>query len=58
MMASDNRAFSIVEDKQGFIELIALLEPNYLTPSRTYFTQDALPNLYSKVRGVIAEEFD
>ncbi len=57
MMASDNQPFSIVED-QGFIELIAHLEPHYFIPSRKYFTQDALPKLYSKVRGVIAEELD
>ncbi len=57
MKASDNQPFSIVED-QGFIELIAHLEPHYLIPIRTYFTQDALPKLYSKVRGVIAEDLE
>ena len=57
MMASDNQPFSMVED-QGFIELIVHLEPHYLIPSRTYFTKDVLPKLYSKVKGVIAEELD
>ena len=57
MMVSDNQPFSIVED-QGFIELIAHLEPHYLIPSRKYFTQDALPKLYSEVRGMIANELD
>ena len=57
MIASDNQPFSIVED-QGFIEFIAHLQPHYLIPSRKYFTQDALPKLYSKIRGAIAEELD
>ena len=41
-MASDNQPFSVAED-QGFIELIANLEPHFLIPGRKYFTQDALP---------------
>ena len=55
MMASDNQPFSIVED-QGFIELIAHLEPHYLIPSRRYFTQDAPSKfvLQGTPRGVIA----
>eukprot|EP00795_Rhopilema_esculentum_P002842 gene2842-1076_t len=51
MMVSDNQPFSIVVD-QGFIELIAHLEPHYLIPSRKYFTQDALPKLYSETCGL------
>ena len=35
-MAIDNQLFSICED-QGFIELIAHLQPKYIIPSRRFF---------------------
>ena len=38
MIVLDIEPFSKVED-QGFIELIAHLEPRYLIPGRTFFTQ-------------------
>ena len=57
MIAADNQPFSIVED-QGFIELMAHLEPRYLIPSRKYFTQEALPKFYTNVRSSIAEEIN
>ena len=57
MIAFDSQPFSIIDD-QGFIDLVAHLAPHYLVPSRKYFTQDALPKLYSKKRGTIAEELD
>jgi len=57
MIAADNQPFSIVED-QGFIELMAHLEPRYLIPSRKYFTQEALPKFYTNGRSSIAEEIN
>ena len=36
MIAIDNKPFSITND-QGFIDLLAALEPSYLYPSTKYF---------------------
>ena len=56
MIVTDNQPFSIIED-ESFIEVVAL-QQHYLIPNKKYFTQDALPELYSEIRGAIAEELD
>ncbi|KAL1278883.1 hypothetical protein QQF64_025556 [Cirrhinus molitorella] len=48
MIALDNQPFSVVED-EGFRRLINYLEPRYALPSRRYFSDVALPELYSVV---------
>ena len=53
-MALDNQPFSVVED-QGFIELVAQLEPHYLIPSRTYFSETKLPGVYNELRATVNE---
>ena len=54
-MALDNQPFSVVED-QGFIELVAQLEPCYLIPSRTYFSETMLPEVYNELRATVMKE--
>lgn len=52
MIAINNQPFSIVED-QGFIELMAHIQPRYMRPSRRYFSDVMLPKTY-----VISFTFD
>ena len=54
-MALDNQPFSVVED-QGFIELVAQLEPRYLIPSRTYFSETMLPKVYNELKATVMKE--
>ena len=42
MIAMDNQPFSITND-QGFIDLLAALEPSYLIPNTKYFTGTMFP---------------
>ena len=44
MIAMDYQPFSIVED-QGFIKLLAELEPRYVTPSTKYFNEPCFHRL-------------
>lgn len=48
MIAVDNQPFSIVEDL-GFNRLIKKLKPNYVMPSRKYFTNKIVPSIHSSV---------
>ena len=57
MIAIDNQPFTIVED-QGFIELLAHLQPKYMIPSRRYFSEVMLPNAYEDVKSQISAELD
>ena len=45
MIAMDNQPFTITSD-QGFIDLLATLEPRYLILSTKYFTDPMLPKAY------------
>ncbi|XP_060768344.1 zinc finger BED domain-containing protein 4-like [Neoarius graeffei] len=47
-MALDDQPFSVVQDK-GFVNLIKHLSPRYKLPSRRYFSDTALPELFEKV---------
>lgn len=57
MIAIDNQPFTIVED-QGFIELLAHLQPKYMIPSRRYFSEVMLPKAYEDVKSQISAELD
>ena len=46
-IAKGNQPFTVTED-QGFIELIAYLQPKYLIPSRKYFVEKMLPSSFAK----------
>ena len=48
MIAIDLRPFSVVEN-DGFKELVDLLEPRYDLPSRRYFADTVIPELYNEV---------
>ena len=54
MLVSDNLPWSHVEN-QGFIELMAHMQPRYQIPSRTFFS-NMLPTEHAKVESVIFEE--
>ena len=49
MIAMDNQPFSVTSD-QGFIDLLATLEPSYLIPSNKYFTDTMLPQTYESLK--------
>jgi hypothetical protein len=55
MMALDNQPFSMVED-DGFIELIAHLQPRYMLPSRRYFSDTMLPQVYDNIKALVESE--
>lgn len=45
MLAANLQPYSVVEDT-GFTNLIKVLEPRYLMPSRTTFSRTLIPKLY------------
>ncbi len=51
----DSQPLSVVEN-EGFRRLVEHLEPRYSLPSRKYFSETALPELYKKVCKHISEE--
>ena len=54
-MAKDLRPFSVV-DNPGFRYMVNTLEPRYKIPSRTYFAEKVVPQLYEEVKmGVISQ---
>lgn len=55
MMALDNQPFSMVED-DGFIQLIAHLQPRYMLPSRRYFSDTMLPQVYDNIKALVESE--
>ena len=55
MMAIDSQPFSIVEDA-GFLRLIANVCPKYVMPSRKYFSEKIIPDIFSTIRTKLHEE--
>ena len=49
MMALNCQPISIVEDI-GFICFVNALEPRYAIPSRKYFTEQVIPNIYAGMK--------
>ena len=49
MIAMDNQPFSITSD-QGSIDLLAAIEPGYLSPSIKCFTDTMLPQTYESLK--------
>ena len=49
MIALDIQPYSVTEDI-GFQRVLKLACPNYSIPSRRYFSEKVVPNIYSKVR--------
>lgn len=55
MIALDNQPISIVEDK-GFSRLMNLIKPKYQIPSRNFFGETCIPQLYQKLRDNVQSE--
>lgn len=49
MIALDNQSFSIVDDL-GFKNLVGILEPRYNLPSRRYFAEVVIPDMYQQLK--------
>ena len=54
MIAIDNQPFSMVRDI-GFTRLVNYVKPKYNIPSRSYFAESVLPNMYEHVKNIIKE---
>ena len=54
LIAVDNQPFSIVDDV-GFMLLLNRLEPRYKLPSRRYFSETLIPNVFDKLKLLVAE---
>ena len=54
-ISKDLQPYSVVEN-EGFQNLLSILEPRYVIPSRKYFTDGtAIPKLYSEVKEEVNE---
>ncbi|CAG4954922.1 unnamed protein product [Parnassius apollo] len=49
MIAVDNEPFSIVESHVGFRRFVNNILPQYEIPSRIYFSENVIPDIYNKV---------
>lgn len=49
MMAVDGEPYMLVE-RPGFRDLLTVLAPRYVIPSRTYFSSKVVPELYDQVK--------
>ena len=49
MIALDSQPFSIVEDT-GFLRLLAHMSQRYITPSRKYFSDKFIPEMYATLK--------
>ena len=49
MIALDCHPFSLVED-EGFTRLLRELKPRYSLPSRRYFTENIVTNLFERLK--------
>ena len=57
MIALDFQPFSIVEDL-GFRQLLEHLEPRYSLPSRKYFSEKIIPEMYDDTVAVMKQMID
>ena len=51
-IAAEMRPYSIVKS-EGFKQMISTLEPKYKLPSRTYFSDNVIPELYKETRATV-----
>lgn len=49
MIAVDNEPFSLVESHVGFRRFVNNILPQYEIPSRKYFSENVIPDIYNKV---------
>ena len=57
MIAVNNQPFSVVSDV-GFTRLMNYIEPRYCIPSRTYFSEKMIPQLFERLQTVVHELLD
>ena len=57
MIAVDNRPFSVVSDV-GFTRLMNYIELRYCIPSRTYFSEKMIPQLFDRLQTVVHQFLD
>jgi len=57
MIAVDIQPYSIVED-DGFKSLMSLMDPRYVLPSRKYFTEKVIPEMYDTVMASVQADID
>ena len=55
MIAIDSQLFSIVEDT-GFVRLMKHTCPQYIVPSRKYFSEKIIPEMYANLRQRLFED--
>ena len=55
MIAIDSQPFSIVEDT-GFVRLMKHTCPRYIVPSRKYFSENIIPEMYANLRQRLFED--
>jgi hypothetical protein len=56
-IASDMRPYSVVQ-KEGFKHLVSTLEPRYTLPSRTFFSETVIPDMYKKVKARVVSDLE
>jgi hypothetical protein len=54
-MAKSLHPYSMVEEK-GFVDLMKVMEPKYVVPSRTTFSRSLIPDLYFKTKVNVENE--
>ncbi|XP_069106896.1 E3 SUMO-protein ligase ZBED1-like [Argopecten irradians] len=54
-IVKDLRPYSVVENT-GFKHMLSVLEPRYRVPSRQYFSENAVPELYNSVKERVKTE--
>nr|XP_055041440.1 E3 SUMO-protein ligase ZBED1-like [Misgurnus anguillicaudatus] len=52
-IAKDLRPYSVVEN-EGFVCMLQTAEPRYVIPSRKFFTESAVPQLYNETKRKVA----
>jgi len=53
-ICKDLRPYSVVEN-EGFRDLVHLLEPRYVIPSRPHFSEKCVPTLYSETKAIVQQ---
>jgi hypothetical protein len=57
MMALDAEPFAVV-DREGFRNLMEVVAPQYVIPSRKYFSEKAMPALHAQVKEAVEKSLE
>ena len=55
MIAIDSQPFSIVEDA-GFLRLLSNVSPSYVVPSRKYFAEKVIPEMFYTIKAQLMKD--